>query len=205
MLARLRIKGLERILAGKRTLSVLLSDYTEEMDLFKELFKAGVEFRIKNDGSEFSLEPLNKYATNVAKIDYLRYKYTINTLRQVVKSGSGYSRKTKMVKWKALADVTLADRDKLGYSYPTYPRLYRTGEMLKSVVKSGYGHFEHVWRLGFRIGADNIVASVLNDGNSKIPARPFFYLSTDLYFYYRKILQLKINSAFRMLRSVAKY
>ena len=136
----------------------------------------------------------------------MRYKYTLNTLRMVFTSGRGYTRSTRRIQWAPLAPSTLKDRKRKDYEYPSLPRLYRTGKMLNSVVglTTDYGFYKVIHSRGFKVGATNIVAGANEYGTKKIPARPFYYMSTEQFFLIRKIIQLKINTAFRMLRSVMK-
>ena len=204
MRIKFRIKGYERIIAAKRTLQVLLSDYTDEMQLFLAMSKGAVKMRIWNDGQEYDPD-ISSFSRLLAKVGYRTYKYTIRTMRRVYEVGSGYRRKSKLVVWRPLARQTIYNRIVENFEYPDFPRLYKNGKLLKSLISDGYGHWERVTRLSFHMGAYNRIAALHEYGGGKIPARPYYFISDDLLFTFRKIISLKINSAFRMLRSVAKY
>jgi len=200
VIVKLKIKNLEKIIAGWRTVQSSLGNYEPEFRLMLNLYKQAVRARIMNDGVLPEVREYWGQAIKELELDlFRRYKITPNIYREVVRTiGGRYRRVTRTIHWRPLADITLYARELYGYPYPTFPRLYRTGEMLESVIETtGRGHFEEVWARGFRIGANNVVARVNND------QRPYFYISNDLYFIFKKILSIKINSVFRLIRSKA--
>ncbi len=137
--------------------------------------------------------------------------------RMLLRVTQGTKRVTKTIpSWPKLAPFTLFDRERKGYPYSReYPRLYRDGQMLMSIIKGGYGHIEQVWSRGFTLGAANTVAYVLqgeqqDDGSfkpvtwynkGKVPPRPFFFIDTQMYFWMVKTIHLKILNGLRYGRS----
>lgn len=204
MLVKVHLPSYERIIGAKRTLEALLSDYRQEMSLFLAMTKGAIIFRITNDNESEQVVETSIMVSRLM-IGVREYEISIRTMKKVYETGHGFRRKSKLVDWKPLAKRTIEERNLMGFPYPLYPRLYRTGALLKDLVQGGFGHYERITKRSFIMGTTNKVAIAHELGTKNIPAREFYYISDDLYFFFKKILSLKINTAFRTLRSLGKY
>lgn len=199
------IKNPERAIAFARGLKTLAFDFTLDMYVFMEMSKRVQFARVLNDGKtgKARIEDVGYGSLITSPGFFLRgVRMDSGTIRAVEQMYGMWKRKTKRVgEWAELAAYTLWDRHRKNYDYPKYPRLFRNGDMIRSGIRSGYGHFEMAWGQGFMFGAKNQVAADLHYGNGRIPARPFFYMDNRTMFHIMKGLHLRILSGFRIMRA----
>lgn len=80
-------------------------------------------------------------------------------------------------RWPELAQATIKIKEA---RYPDRPMLERTGRLKNSLRRGGSGHIRVIGKKGLRFGTNVKYAQDLQEGEARMPPRPFLFIGDQL-------------------------